>query len=426
LLRAKERELRAQFKDYESAEKKKPLWDTSEKATAAEHDSTQRFSQTTAAYLAVLNVVPMHCEARGELSALFYERFLTAESRGYREATALYEGLTRQYHDGRYDVELAGMGELRLDSDPEGAEVELCRFVEKGPLLVESDHEKVGRTPIVMDLKQGSYLGVLRADGYEIARYPFVIDRGQRQVGTVRLREEGTIPDGFIFVPGGETIVGGSEVPSLEGKRIFIDDLFMARFPVTFEDYREFLNDEFPADDPDLDTVLLRWGSETYLQRDADGVFQVNAELHPKMPAFGMTYRATGRYCSWLGNKLRRVVRIPREEEWERCARGADGRIFPWGNGLDWSFFKGGLSRKGNAQPEPVGEFPTDVSVFGVRELAGGVREFCTGEIGDGVVPHHGGSWFQVSLRASRADFRQPVRDKDSFTEGSCLAPCQK
>ena len=71
---------------------------------------------------------------------------------------------------------------------------------------------------------------------------------------------------------------------------------------------------------------------------------------------------ASHAYCAWLSRKLGKKVRLLEEVEWERCARGGDGRIYPWGNGFDWAFCKGRPSRKGEAFPEPVGAFPRDES----------------------------------------------------------------
>jgi serine/threonine-protein kinase len=63
--------------------------------------------------------------------------------------------------------------------------------------------------------------------------------------------------------------------------------------------------------------------------------------------------------------------------EWEKAARGADGRLFPWGSAFDATFCKMRDSREGFCQPEPVGAFAADESPYGVRDLAGTIREWC-------------------------------------------------
>ncbi len=79
-------------------------------------------------------------------------------------------------------------------------------------------------------------------------------------------------------------------------------------------------------------------------------------------------------YCAWRSAREGVTYRLPTEFEWEKAARGADGRFFPWGDGFDPSFCKMRESRPGRPQTEPVGTFATDRSPYGVRDMAGGVR----------------------------------------------------
>ncbi len=79
-------------------------------------------------------------------------------------------------------------------------------------------------------------------------------------------------------------------------------------------------------------------------------------------------------YCEWLGERDGAVVRLPTEAEWEKAARGTDGRFFPWGDRFDATFAKMRDSRPGFGQPEHVGTFPVDESPYGVRDTSGGMR----------------------------------------------------
>ena len=111
-------------------------------------------------------------------------------------------------------------------------------------------------------------------------------------------------------------------------------------------------------------------------------------------------------YCGWLGQRLGKPVRLLSEEDWERCARGADGRLYPWGNGFDWAFCHGAPSREERPWLEPVGTFPHDTSPFGVRDLAGSIRELCQACDDRGDSLSRGGSWYQSLALIFRADAR--------------------
>ncbi len=96
-------------------------------------------------------------------------------------------------------------------------------------------------------------------------------------------------------------------------------------------------------------------------------------------------------YAAWLAQRTGRAWRLPTELEWEKAARGVDGRTFPWGNEFDPARLN--THDAGPFDTVPVGRVPAGASPFGVLDPAGQVYEWTATAAGAGRAIVKGGSW---------------------------------
>jgi formylglycine-generating enzyme required for sulfatase activity len=107
---------------------------------------------------------------------------------------------------------------------------------------------------------------------------------------------------------------------------------------------------------------------------DIDGL-----NWHPDWPVIYVSWNDAMAYCQWLRRQTGLPFRLPTSQEWEKAARGVDGRVYPWGSRFDPSLCKCADSSTGTPAPSPIGLYPTDESPYGVHDMAGGVGEWCSG-----------------------------------------------
>ena len=162
----------------------------------------------------------------------------------------------------------------------------------------------------------------------------------------------------FVKVPAGEFLMGDGK-----GHKVLIPyDYLIGRYEVTEEMYSQYVDH--------LDNDLSTWlkGLET-------------EEKEPNRPVVSINWKTAQKYCQWLNTVYENdlptnfIVRLPTEVEWEKAARGLDGRLYPWGN--EFEIYRcNTLEASINTTSSVDAYSPQGDSPFGVADMCGNVWEW--------------------------------------------------
>jgi formylglycine-generating enzyme required for sulfatase activity len=172
----------------------------------------------------------------------------------------------------------------------------------------------------------------------------------------------------MVLVPAGEFTMGGQGKGLDEDReeappdQVTLPAFSIDRLEVTTTQYCRFLNATRKTQDAEGHGYF---GLPQYLPiRQAAGQWQPEVGRE-QFPMSDVTWYGATAYAQWAGKRL------PTEAEWEKAARGMDGRKFPWGSDFDQSKMRFGQTKIG-----PVGGFPAGASPCGALDMAGNVWEW--------------------------------------------------
>ena len=212
----------------------------------------------------------------------------------------------------------------------------------------------------------------------------------------------------MILIPAGEFIMGSDSGEQNEKpqRKVYLPDFYISRYPITNADFEAFVQATGHV-------TAAEKGNDEYDWRHPRGRESsiVGKERHPVVQ---VSWDDAVAYCQWAGKRL------ATEPEWEKAARGEDGRTWPWGN--EWVDGKCNTSEAGVGDTTPVGRYsPAGDSPYGVADMAGNVWEWTadwykaypgspskSGVVGEKYRVLRGGSWDNDQTNA-RCAYRRYV-----------------
>ena len=166
----------------------------------------------------------------------------------------------------------------------------------------------------------------------------------------------------MVNIPGGEFVMGSDKrdgkigfevgVDSIPRHKVSVKAFRMDRYEVSVGQFRKFVK----ATGHEPPAIWKDYKEFAYPAPEADH------------PVIDVNFYDAEAYCSWIGKRL------PTEAEWEKAARGTDGRLWPWGNRLKLDRLN--TENSGRNWTVPVGSLPEGASPYGVQGMAGNAMEW--------------------------------------------------
>jgi formylglycine-generating enzyme required for sulfatase activity len=184
-----------------------------------------------------------------------------------------------------------------------------------------------------------------------------------------------------VYIPPGPFLMGSREDegrPAAETPQHEVDlpAYRIGKYPVTNAQYAEFVHQTGHTITPEAG-----WRGQSPPADKLDH------------PVAGITWYDALAYCEWLSQQTKRTYGLPSEAQWEKAARGEDGRAYPWGD--DWDPER---CSYGHSQTTPVDAYPEGSSPYGCYDMVGNVGEWTR-------------SLWGKTLRRPNPEFRYPWAD---------------
>ncbi|MEJ7599461.1 MAG: bifunctional serine/threonine-protein kinase/formylglycine-generating enzyme family protein [Kofleriaceae bacterium] len=290
-------------------------------------------------------------------------------------------------------------------------------------------------------LAPGSYVVVLHGAVGVVVRAPVLLARAEQLALVIDLPP--AIPAGMIYVPAGRFLIGRTTDDQVYRRdfllaaplhQVTTAAYLIGTNEVTFGDWISYLDaldrDEREQRRPKIPTVMLEGGrgkpytltlqpaTNRYVARAGELLAYADRSARrlvrwERLPVTGISFEDARAYTAWLARTGRvRGARPRTDREWERAARGVDGRLWAHGDVLEPDDANIDITyrrKPGGLGPDEVGAHPRSTSPFGLHDTVGNAWEWVAGPAGSAVL--RGGGWYHTAASAvsSNRDLNDPA-----------------
>jgi formylglycine-generating enzyme required for sulfatase activity len=183
----------------------------------------------------------------------------------------------------------------------------------------------------------------------------------------------------LIEIPAGPFLMGSSDADKQADSdekpqhRLELPTYWIGKTPVTNAQFRPFVEGDGYSNRDYWTAAGWQWREQARIIRPR---YWDDAKWNgDDYPVVGISWYEAVAYCRWLSAQTGHDIRLPTEAEWEKAARGPEGRIWPWGN--TWEARRCNSKEAHIGKTTPVGRYPEGASPYGLLDMAGNVREWC-------------------------------------------------
>jgi len=198
----------------------------------------------------------------------------------------------------------------------------------------------------------------------------------------------------MVYIPPGEFEMGANEYDNEKPPHtVYLDGYRIGKYQVTVKQFGLFVKDTGYKAEAEKSGGAYTWTGKKWEQKEGIDWKNPGFKQEDNHPVVCVSWDDVLEYCKWLSGKKGVNFNLPTEAQWEKAARGTDGRKYSWGNPdpsgeranfadkQAWLKMKSSWADKdvddGYVYTAPAGSYPAGASTYGLLDMTGNVWEWC-------------------------------------------------